>query len=192
MGKVRGRRTRKHAGTPHYNAKLPDEIVASIWTLTEEGHSQRATAELLKLAPSTVSEELAKDPTRLEALRARQREDRARQWKRIEALGLDEVIGWLERSKKYRLAKRSPKELRFPMVPRFLHAAVRAADSATKTVQLLMGGVTERVGGDPRQSVDEMDGETLIQMAIELNQVEILPPRLRAAAKRKAKEQDAG
>jgi hypothetical protein len=51
---------------------------------------------MLGIAPSTAGKEPATDPIRLEALRARQREDRAARWKSIESLGLDEVIGWLE------------------------------------------------------------------------------------------------
>lgn len=180
------RKTPKGAATAGYNLPLTAEQRAKIWTLTEEQLSQREVARQLGLAPGTVGRELAKDPIGLESLRARQREDRAKRWRRIEDMGLDETIGWLERISKIRtgqnrMSKRAMAEM--PLVPRFLQSVRAAAETATKQVQLLTGGATERVEGQGGgNDSDAMTPEQLIEQAIELDAIQMLPPRLRAQA----------
>lgn len=186
-------KVRKKAGQTAYNAPLTDEARAAIWTLTEEGQSQRSVGKMLDVAPSTVSKELAQDPVRLEALRARQREARAQGWKRIEELGLEELVGWLERLRDYRTGKkrRTKKSIEdLDRLPRVLQAVRAAAETSTKTVQLLTGGLTERIGSDTA-SDSNLDPEQLIEMAVQFNCVEMLPPKLRviATARQKGRKQ---
>lgn len=181
---------RKASGTSDYNAPIPESILAQVWVLTEEGNSQRSTAEQLKISPSQVHKILGEDPVRLEALRARQREARATRWKQVENAGLDELIAWLEEIRKYRetpIGKKTMsqrEEMRLTLLPRLVNSLRQAAETGTKTVQLLTGGLTERVGTDREHVETEMSSEQLINTAIELDAIEILPPRLREAAKR--------
>lgn len=170
--------------------ELPDEARALIWTLTEEGLSQREVAKELGIAASTVGKTLARDPIALDALRARQREARSAGWKQIETGGLDLTIGWIGIMRKLqkRIAKGSALPTEGEMValaslPRAMAASRHVAESATKMVQLLTGGATERV--DQTGGPEETNAEQLVDMAIESGLVDKLPPAMQEYARAK-------
>ena len=169
----------KGSGTTEYKAKLEAEQKAAIWTLTEEGLSQREVGRRLEISPSAVGRELSRDPIGLEALRARQREERSKRWRRIEDLGLDETIAWLERAKSIRQAKKAPSKVDV-LVPRFLQAIRHTAETATRQTQLLTGGATSRL--DVQDTEGQQNAEQLIEAAIEMGCVDQLPPRLKDRA----------
>jgi IS30 family transposase len=180
-------RRRKNAGTGSYNKPLTDQLVATIWTLTEEDRSQRAIGELLGVAPSQVSKELGRDPIRLEALRARQREERAKRWKRLETVGVDELLEWAKVLKDARPEFTSTRKHisqrrieRLAVLPRILTALRGVAAEGSKQTQLLTGGATERVG---QEQPSELSAEQLVAQAIERGLVDRLPERLREYAK---------
>lgn len=162
---------------------LDEKAAAMIWTLVEEGLSRREIASQLKLGFATVDRHLAKDPVRLEGIRIAQREARSKKWQRVEDLGLVETIGWLEESRKIRTGKRQPKATD-AFVPRFISATRHAAETGTKTVELLNGGPTERIVTESTSELTD-NPEALIQMAIEFGVVDRLPPMLRDAARRR-------
>lgn len=180
---------RRAAGKSSYNEPLTKDQIAQLWVLAEEGHSQRHIAKILGCAPSTVSKQLAADPVAIEALRARLREERASRWKQIESLGLDELIAWLGRVSNMRSAKMPARlskrqETELHTTPRYITALRHTAETATRTVQLLTGGVTERIGKDQGQHEDEIaTAEGLIAQAIEMDAIDLLPPPLRARAR---------
>lgn len=173
--------------------RLDDTGRALIWTLTEEGRSQRQIAEQIGVTPGTVSKVLASDPVALEALRARLREVQSAGWKQIQALALDETLAWLGtlatvRKRFEKSGKRGASEGLYKAiasVPRALGAVRHAGEASTKMVQLLTGGATERVeqGG---QTIDESNAEQLVQMAIEAGLVDKLPASMRKYAAGKA------
>lgn len=183
----RARRRPRGRGTSDYNAPLTNEARALIWTLAEEGHSQRATAERLNIAPGTVGRELISDPIRLEALRARQREARSTKWRALESTGLDEALAWLKElsAMRPRFAGTGRRQLstraldRLAVLPRIVASLQRAAAEGSKQVQLLTGGLTERIGGEQA----DLTAEQIVEMAAQAGLLEMLPPRLRAYAK---------
>lgn len=168
---------------------IDDNRSAMIWTLTEEGMSRRGIAKQLNISARSVGRVLSKDPVRLEDLRIAQREARSQKWQRVEELGLDELIGWLERTRDIRIGKRKPRDSD-ALVPSFLRALRSAAESGTKATELLQGGVTERMGKESTSELTDSP-EALIEQAIALNIVDRLPPLLREAAQRRLSEQAA-
>lgn len=182
------RKTPKNKGRTEYNIPLTDIAQAMIWTLTEEGLSQRGVAKELRITVSTVWRELASDPVRHEALRTRQREARSQGWRQLETLSLDEAIGWVQSLRRVRLSRSQGiserQERRIMLIPRAIQATRHTAETSTKMVQLLTGGATDRVD-QTRGEVDETNAEQLVQMAIEANLVDRLPPSLQEYAKRK-------
>lgn len=182
---------KRNKGKTGYNAKLTEAAKAMVWVLTEEGKSQRQVAELLGIVASTVSKTLASDPVALEALRARQREARARLWRELETLSLEEAVGWMGQLKAYRQKKVDGpgkaisvrEERRLLMLPRAIQVSRQAAEGATKMTQLLTGGATERF--EQSGTIDETNADQLVQMAIDAGVVDKLPPAMQEYAKRK-------
>jgi len=187
-----GGRKRKNAGTAHYQAKFSDELRALIWTLTEEGCSQREVAKRLDIATSSVGNELATDDIRLGALRARQRETRALNWKKLEDVSVKEALEWVSILSKNRFgfnatgkSQISQRKLeRIAIIPRILTGLKNVAGEGSKQVQLLTGGVTERRG----EETTEINAEQLVAEAIARGCVDRLPPRLRAYAEEQVKK----
>lgn len=183
------RGARRNKGSTDYNAPLDDAARALIWTLTEEGKSARAIADELGISPSSVSKALGSDPVALESLRQRMREARSGRWKEIETLALDETIAWIgalrgvrvkiERAGDRGVSERAWRSL--TAMPRALACLRHAGESATRMVQLLTGGATERMGHE--KDTDETSADQLVAMAIDAGLVEQLPPRLKEYAK---------
>jgi transcriptional regulator with XRE-family HTH domain len=169
------------------------ELALLVWQFTEEGLSQREIARRLECSTNTVSTILAKDPVALESARQRLREERAQRWKRIESMGLDETIDWLIEVGKLRTllgGKRLPASAKCRLalaatIPSYLRAVQITAATATRQVQLLTGGATERVDQRTTSSDSEITADQLIQLAIDLGDpaaIQALPPNLRAKA----------
>lgn len=178
---------RKGKGAAGYNAPLTDAQEAAIWTLAEEGKSQRGIAEELRLAPSTVGKVLARDPVRLDALRARLREERAQRWKQLETRSIDLALRWVDRTDKVvRKGKLSGADYDRlgTSFPRLLSSLTRAGEAGAKMTQLLTGGATERIGGEQSAGLDSMTNEQLIDAYIGLGRVDELPPVLQALARK--------
>ena len=182
---------RKGKGKSTYNAPLGDDAEARIWVLTEEGLSQRAVAEQLGVAASTVGAALAKDPVRLESLRARLAEERASRYREMEQKGQLACLLWLDESIKLgeRVAKRGlsaigAKQLdKVAILPRLIQVGSQTAERSTKASNLLTGKATERV----ENTTKEMDADQLIDAAIEHGLVDRLPPALQDEAKKRTK-----
>lgn len=185
-----GRKHPRGSGEHDYNKPIHPEVLAMVWNLTEEGLSQREIGSRLGISASAVSKEQGSDPVRLSAVRARQREERAKKWKQIENLGLDEVLGWLDVVEGIRTGTRKKLTKRelilLPLMPRFLQATRASAETASKMTQLLTGGATERY--EKADADDAITDEQLIDQAIDLDRVMDLPPRLRAVATRRKGE----
>lgn len=182
-------------GVAAVNKKLSDEERALIWQLTEEGFSQREIGERLGCGRTAVTRTLADDPVALEQVRTVLREARAAKWKRCEDLGISEANAWTEmlndtRAKlalalqvKNKRERRSQlKELYelLHIIPRIIQATKGSAGESAKQVQLLTGGVTERLGTAIND--DDLSPEQLCQRAIMLGRESELPPRLREYA----------
>lgn len=179
------RKRPRGAGRTDYNTPLTQEQKAAIWQFAEEGFSQRETARQLKISPSIVSRTLALDPIALDALRARLAEERAARWKQVETAGLDELIGWLQRTREFRTGKRRRSEKaneEFDALPKYLTALRGVAEAGTRQTQLLTGGATDRFQQIPTD--EALTDEQLIAQAVELDSIDILPVRLRAAARK--------
>lgn len=200
--------TRRTRGLTSANRPLSDQERAMIWTLTEEGRSQRFVAESLGIGRSTVTRELAKDPVGLEQIRAALREARGEKWKRAETLGIDEATSWLELlsrmrdslttaldtrdARKRRQATRDALEV-LGVIPRVLQATKAAAGEACKQVQVLTGGVTERIGGTSPASDELADNpELLVEQCIAAGCVDQLSPVLKAYAQKRMAERRGG
>jgi IS30 family transposase len=185
--------------------KLPDSLRALIWQLTEEGLSQRAVAEKLDIGRSSVTRELATDPAQLEQIRAVLREARSERWKRAEGLGVDEVNEWLGILQRVRglleqgLGQKTAKKRKdainqvlgvLAVIPKVIQATKGAAGEASRQVQVLTGGVTDRIGGtSPATPEDLVDNpEMLIEQCIAAGCVDMLSPVLKAAALKRLAE----
>lgn len=187
----RARKSPRNKGRTDAQARMHESTRAMIWTLTEEGKSQRGVAEVLGISPSAVGRELATQPVELEAVRARQREARARLWRELETLSLEEAVGWMGQLKAYRQKKVDGpgkaisvrEERRLLMLPRAIQVSRQAAEGATKMTQLLTGGATERF--EQSGTIDETNADQLVQMAIDAGVVDKLPPAMQEYAKRK-------
>lgn len=182
------RRRPRGAGKTTYNAALTAEQKATIWALAEEGASQREIARQLGLSPSLVSRTLSSDPIALEALRARIAEERSKRWRQLETKGLDETFAWLEEAEKFRKKRKFSETdaLRFDRIPRYMTAVRSIAEAATRQAQLLTGGATDRLETKPVE--DLATAEQLIQSAIELDAIDVLPPSLQPIARRRVEE----
>lgn len=173
--------------------ELDDHARALIWTLAEEGGTQRSIADQMGIAPSTVGRVLASDPVGLEALRARLREAQAGAWKAIQAAATAETLAWIQSlgAVRKKLEKGGDKGVSERVwrsllaMPRALSAVRHAGESGTRMVQLLTGGATERI--DRADSGGDADAEQLVQMAIDAGLVDRLPPALRDYANAKMK-----
>lgn len=201
MSKSRRRKTPVKKGKGDYNGPLTEEETALMWVLAEEDKSQRAIAEELGRAPSTISRAMAKDPVASEALKARLREERAKAWKGLRAKGITAADLWLDnliagakkllaagkpvRKGKARRARGiSAKELQaMSIVPRCVSSAAMAAEKAEKVTQLLTGGATERFD-DPGGGADaKWTSEQAIESALATGDIDCLPPQLQAIAR---------
>lgn len=181
--------TRKDKGDPTARERIADDKIAMIWILREQGLSQRAIAERVLVTAPTVHRELSRDPIRLEAIIARQREDEARGWQKIASKGRDETNGWLELCEEVRLGDKGKKKLSayklklMALAPSYLRAVQLTANQSAKLTQLLTGGATERIDGTVQtNSIDASTAEQLIEQALELDQIGLLPPYLRPRA----------
>lgn len=193
MAKKTASRKRRTTGTTTViREDMPPNQVAAVWTLTEEGRSQRWIAEKLGVSAATVNRILGADPFRLETVRARQREARADKWKSIENLGLEVVEMGLTRlksvMKRRGMSKKSAEELH--AVSRSLQASGIAAKTATTSVQLLTGAVTERVGvAQAAQEQGQGDPELTLEAAIAAGvPLESLPVAWRDEARKRMAE----
>jgi len=180
-------RTATRNGDGSYNLPITDEIKAAIWVRAEEGKSQRAIARDLVLSATAVNKVLAENPVRYEALRARLRDERARQWQEIEAAGqrhtraLLEIVG--KRASNARLLK--PQAIDDLAVrARALQAIRHTTESGSKMTQLLTGGATDRVETMAAKTAEEMTADDIVELAIADDKVAELPPGLRAYALR--------
>jgi predicted transcriptional regulator len=164
---------------------LDEDAKALIWTMSEEGQSQRGIAAELGIAPSTVGKELAADPVRLEALRARLREQRSERWKKLEIESIDVAIDGVAKLK----TKISKGKLDAHELARSLSSLTRSGEAGAKMTQLLTGGATDRLalGGSGQSELGDMTNEQLIEAYIELGRVKDLPPMLRALAEKEIK-----
>lgn len=174
---------------------LTDEEKALIWQLTEEGLSQREIGEKLGIGRNSVTRTLASDPVGLEQVRTVLREARAAKWKQCEAIGITEALEWQKMlavaraslqtalamtNRKLRIAKLSEIYDLLHVIPRVIQATRAAAGESAKQVQLLTGGITERIGTAVND--EDLGPEQLCQRAISLGREADLPPRLRAYA----------
>lgn len=182
------KRHRKDRGSTNYGEAISDELQAMIWTLTEEGNSQREGAAKLKISPVTFGKYLALDPIRLEGIRARQREARSQAWKKLENVCVGEALEWVDVLTKARpgfnangKGQISTRKLdRIAVIPRILTSLKGLGGEGSKQVQILTGGVTERIGDEQG---GELTAEQLVQQAIDRGLVDKLPARLREYAR---------
>lgn len=182
-------------GVSSVSAEITKEERALIWQLTEEGFSQRDVAQKLSISRTSVTRILSEDPVGLEQVRAILREARAQKWKRSETLGIDEAIEWLEllaatrkqlaealaiKDQRKRRAKLKELYELLHIIPRVIQATKGSAGESAKQVQLLTGGVTERLGAAIND--EDLSPEQLCHRAIGLGREHELPPRLREFA----------
>lgn len=192
-----------YRGVSSAGKKLTDEEKGLIWQLTEEGFSQREIADRMGLGRTVVTLTLAADPINLEQVRAVLREARASKWKRCEDIGISEANAWSEMLKTMRLqlteamAIKDQRKRRAKLkgiyevlhiIPRVIQATKGSAGESAKQVQLLTGGVTERLGTAVNDA--DLSPEQLCRRAINLGCEDSLSPNLREYAKKlKAREQ---
>ncbi len=165
---------------------LTDEQVAALWLSYEETGSYRATGRALGISDTTVARWARKDPIRLAALIAARADARAERFREIEERSIKETLELLEVLTKARTAiaksgksgAMSRKE-QFQRIPPVLSALQRLAGDAATKVQLLTGGVTERLGSENPGGVDasELTDEQLIGLVGEFDLP--IPPGVR-------------
>lgn len=174
-------RKRRDSGLSTARVRIEEDARALIWVLSEEGHSHRAIAKRLTIAPNQVWAELNSDPKRHEQVRARIMEQRAQRWKSLESVGLDETQAWIEELRKIRVDEVLSDKQRaiLPHMANFLRAIHGTAAQAAKLTQLLSGEATERMENRGLgYTTEAKNEEQLIKLAIEVNELRLLPPWL--------------
>ena len=188
------------AGRLDYNARVPDEGRALIWSLAEEGLGNRAIAEQLTkggapIEATTVNRILHEDPLRYEGILSRLRQERSEAFRRLERIGLDVCEKWLlemdEVVRHFRTLREGGKAKRRPAgwakhlsdIPRFAEASSRMTTAFTRQTQLLTGGPTSR--HEHTRGVSEWSPDELIEAALKTGKVDDLPPPMRDEARRR-------
>lgn len=151
----------------------------------------RQTARELGFALATVQRYLGEDPHRLRSLRSALEEERALKWAQLEHRGLDaaldgcghvaEILG------KRRKGWRDTDRHNLMVVSRTLAALRLASDTASKQVQLLTGGATERtaaIGMTAEERVAAMDELMLYEELRGREAGVLIPPGMRERLER--------
>ncbi len=212
--RVKKKATRKPKGAKPPRARMtgqgvqtPDEVVAQIWVLREEGRTLRWIANDVGVNLSTVQRILVQDQERLETLAHAQREERGQLWKNIENKSLKAIDQLLDElhAALFTKAGRRKRRAMTKLEAEFLDATrpwagiLRlAADSASRHQDKLIA-----VGASPGSSTGEQSGvggegipddatpEQLAQAAIDLGMVDQLNPVMRAIADKLIREKAA-
>lgn len=173
--------------------RIPDEVRAQVWVLREEGRSYRQISAQLGINPTSVSRILSADPERLGALARAQADDRRRAWQAMEDRSVSFAVQILDEAQSVLFTKggkrksRALSELQRDFLKHaepWLRTARLAADTGAKQSQRLgeaaVAGLTAST--DAEAAAGEMNDEQIIDAAIELGVVEMLPAELRERA----------
>lgn len=177
-----------------------------IWALREAHKSYREIAAELGCSYSVISEVLAGDPARLDALQAAAREERAKLWQRHEHSSLQQSLRFQQAI--YERYFNKDGTIRKKMSGKLATEAARwaaicrqsASDAAAKLQSLgqqpLGAPAVVPVPGEPgaggagdASEADRatIDTESLVDRAIRIGRIDILPPVLAARAQEKMK-----
>ncbi len=190
--KSAARRRRPASKTISDKTPLGDEEEAFIWTLADEGCSQREIARQSGRHLRTVQRVLAKDPAKLQAIRAAAAEERAVFWREHERESLQELLHYralihdvicTKAGKRRKLTDDDRKDLSIYI--RVLNPVRHIAEAATVKHELLIGQPTERIDEQAvpwQMDPDQWTDERIITETIRGDLVDRMPARMKKVA----------
>lgn len=171
--------------------RIPDEVRARVWLLSEEGHSYRAIARTLGMSTRSVGRILGEDTDRLREIHQAQIQERVSLWLRLESQGLQALNDFITLARqslvdertgrpRKRLTKADEKLLTYGA--RWSQVFRLTADSASRQSQNLGGRIEDAVDAARASAAEEIGDDELIRLAIEEDMVDKLPGTLKKRA----------
>lgn len=169
---------------------------AQVWTLKEEGRSYREIRAETKLGFDTIARIFNANPDRLRSVIASQREERARLWQRHENQSLVQALNMQQSALEYFFnsdgkLKEAKRDEFMKTGPAWARIMRQSASEAALRLHALVHSTMELADSSVSDAEASMGEAGLIDEAIALGVVDMLPAALRERAKRKQEQDNA-